>query len=361
MTRIVTVVGARPQFVKAAVVSRLLRNHPRLQEDLVHTGQHYDDRMSEVFFRELEIPPPSVHLGVGSGPHGAQTGRMLEALEATLADLRPALVLVYGDTNSTLAGALASAKLNIPVAHVEAGLRSFARSMPEEINRIVADHLSTILFPPTAAAERRLAEEGLCDRRIERVGDVMYDACLHAAAHGGERHGALAALGVVKGDYILATVHRAENTDRPDRLAAIVAGLAALSGTAPVVFPLHPRTRAALEVAQPPTGSIRFIDPVGYFDMQALEAGARLIVTDSGGVQKEAYWHGVPCVTVRDETEWVELLATGWNRLAPPVGAGAVTEAARTALHSPRGPRPSLYGDGHAGEAIVAALERFLA
>lgn len=360
MTRIATVVGARPQFIKAAVVSRLLRGHPRLAEDLIHTGQHYDDRMSDVFFGELEIPPPRLHLGIGSGPHGAQTGRMLEAVEAALVTLRPALVLVYGDTNSTLAGALAAAKLGIPVAHVEAGLRSFARGMPEEINRIVADHLASLLFPPTEAAERRLREEGLGDRRIERAGDVMYDACLHATAHATGRAGLLGTIGVVKGGYILATIHRAENTDRAERLGAIIGALTELAADLPVVLPLHPRTRAALKGTLPAAPGIRVIDPVGYFDMQVLEAGARLVVTDSGGVQKEAYWHGVPCVTVRDETEWVELLATGWNRLAPPDRAGTIVEAARAALSASPGPRPALYGDGHAGEAVVAAIARFL-
>jgi UDP-GlcNAc3NAcA epimerase len=358
MKRVLTVVGARPQFIKAAVVSRLLRRHPRLAEDLVHTGQHYDDRMSHVFFEELEIPEPRVNLGIGSGPHGAQTGRMLEAIESTLDSLRPALVLVYGDTNSTLAAALAAAKMAIPVAHVEAGLRSFARTMPEEVNRIVADHLAALLFPPTEAAERRLREEGLGDRQIEQAGDVMYDACLHATAHARAGRSVLSDLGVAPGGYLLATVHRAENTDRPHRLAAIVAALAELAHVRPVVWPLHPRTRAALGGTLP--AGVQVIEPVGYFDMQVLEAGAGLIVTDSGGVQKEAYWHRVPCVTLRDETEWVELLATGWNRLAPPEQADTIVAAAEAALAAPAGPSPALYGDGRAGERIVAALDRFL-
>ena len=364
MKRIATIVGARPQFIKAAVVSRALRRRGAPGEDLIHTGQHYDTRMSEVFFAELDIPPPRVNLGIGSGSHAVQTARMLAAIETALLELDPGIVLLYGDTNSTVAGALAAAKLNIPVAHVEAGLRSFARSMPEEINRIVADHVSSLLFPPTAGAEERLIIEGLGDRHVRRVGDVMYDAVIHARGLAASRATDLLPPGLPMDRYILATIHRAENTDSPERLGNILAGLTAVSETCPVILPLHPRTRAAMNElpagVRHRAGGMHLIDPVGYLAMQRLEAGARLIVTDSGGVQKEAYWHGVPCVTLRGETEWTELVEVGWNQLAPPTSAPVVRSAVEGALGRARGPRPDLYGDGTAGERIADELASFL-
>lgn len=360
MTKVLSVVGARPQFVKAAAVSSVLRAAPGFREVLVHTGQHYDDNMSEVFFRELAIPRAEINLGIGSGPHGEQTGRMLGALEGAILAEKPDWVMVYGDTNSTLAGALAAAKLRVPVAHVEAGLRSFNRAMPEETNRVVADHVADLLLAPTAAAVANLEREGLGaagGARILRTGDVMYDATLRFARLAQERSRILAELGLDPGAYLLATVHRAENTDDPARLRAIFEGLAAVSATLPVVLPLHPRTRKMLAGAgfRAPA-ALRLVEPVGYLDMLELERRARLVATDSGGVQKEAYFHRVPCVTLRAETEWVELVAAGWNRLLPPDSAGAVAGGIAAALAQQPPDWQPLYGDGRAAQAIVAAL-----
>jgi UDP-GlcNAc3NAcA epimerase len=354
---VVTVIGARPQFIKAAAVSRRFRERPGVRETLVHTGQHYDDNMSDVFFRELHLPAPRYHLGVGSGSHGAQTGRMLERLEEVLQRERPDFVLIYGDTNSTLAGALAASKLHVPVAHVEAGLRSFNRKMPEEINRVVADHLSRWLFAPTQTAVDNLAREGIAGDKVALVGDVMYDLAISM------RNGAsdVDRWGLKPSNYALATIHRAENTDDPSRLAAIFNGLGAVSQTLPVVLPLHPRTRDAIRKAghRDAEERLRLIDPVGFLDMACLEKHARLIVTDSGGVQKEAFFHRVPCVTLRDETEWVELVELGWNRLVPPTSADAVRDGVLVAIDV-RGqePPPDLYGGGSAAERIVATLTR---
>jgi UDP-N-acetylglucosamine 2-epimerase len=349
--RILTVVGARPQFIKAAAFSRIVRE--RHTEILVHTGQHYDASMSDVFFDELSLPRPDHHLGVGSGSHGVQTAQMLERLEAIMQREAPEVVVIYGDTNSTLAGALAAAKLGIPVAHVEAGLRSYVRDMPEEINRVVADHLSTFLFAPTQNAVENLAREGITSG-VTMTGDIMYDALLQHATVAAEKSQIMRALMLAPGAYVLATIHRAANTDDPRRLAEIFDALALLHE--PVIVPLHPRTRAALmgtdiEVEPP----VRIVDPVGYLDMIALEGSARMVVTDSGGVQKEAYLLGVPCVTLRDETEWIETLAGGWNVLA-----GADTERILAAAKRarPSGDPPPVFGDGHAAEKMVAALEQ---
>lgn len=347
--KIVSIVGARPQFIKAAALSRVLRRQHT--EILVHTGQHYDYEMSGVFFDGLGLPQPDYNLGAGSGTHGAQTAAMLQSIEEILFAERPDRVLVYGDTNSTLAGALAASKVDIPVVHVEAGLRSFNRKMPEEINRVVADHLSDVLFCPSETAARNLAAEGIT-RGVFVVGDVMRDV-LEWARRQAVKEGAavLDRLGVRPG-YLLATVHRSENTDDPKRLSGIVKAFAALGE--PVIFPAHPRVRKALAAANLNLGSnVQVIDPVSYVDMVALAQNARLILTDSGGLQKEAYWLGVPCVTLRDETEWVETVVAGWNTLAG-CDANAIGEAART--FSPRGPRPELYGSGKAAEACVAAL-----
>jgi UDP-GlcNAc3NAcA epimerase len=358
--KILTVVGARPQFIKAAVVSRALRESGHT-EVLVHSGQHYDQMMSDVFFEELGIAAPAHNLGVGSGPHGMQTGRMLESLEKVMTETEPHAVLVYGDTNSTLAGALSAAKLHLPVAHVEAGIRSFNRRMPEEINRVLTDHVSDVLFAPTQSALDNLAAEGIHSDRVVPTGDVMYDAALDAGARARERP-IIQSLGLTPKSFVLATIHRAENTDDIGRMNVIVASLMETARTRPVVWPVHPRTRGVLErhglLSSEVPSNLMLIDPVGFLDMVALEQAACLIITDSGGVQKEAYFHGVPCVTVRDETEWVELLPIGWNRLAPPTAVGVVSSAVSEALSAVPTSRPMLYGDGKTGQAIVKHLER---
>ncbi len=349
---ILTVVGARPQFIKAAVLSRLIRERGELSEFLVHTGQHYDDNMSEIFFRQMRIPEPDANLGVGSGSHGRQTGAMLAALEEVLTARRPERVLVYGDTNSTLAGALAAAKLGIPVAHVEAGLRSFQRAMPEEINRVVADRLSDLLFCPTPTAVDNLSAEGI-RQGVHLVGDVMFDASLYYRRLIDEGGAELRLPPGLPADFYLLTLHRAENTDDPARLRAIVEALNGLDGH-PGVFPVHPRTRkmlAAQGLRLAP--HIRAIEPVGYLEMLALEGRCRFVVTDSGGVQKEAFFFGKPCITLRDQTEWVETVRSGWNTLT-----GADPARIRGAFHSVRAPgeRPAFYGDGDSGSRIFSIL-----
>lgn len=356
--KIVTVVGARPQFVKASVVSAALATRPHLQELLVHTGQHYDDSMSRIFFEELGLPAPDFELMVGSGTHGAQTGRMLEGIEGILLRERPDITLVYGDTNSTIAGALASAKLHIPVAHVEAGLRSFNRQMPEEINRVLTDHIADLLFAPTTAAVGNLEREGLSTRRIHQVGDVMLDVALSFGELAERESHVLERLTLTHGSYVLATVHRAENTDDPVRLSVIMAALVELAADYNVVVPLHPRTLRALEGSDwlHRAGRLRLLEPVGYLDMTMLERHAGLIITDSGGVQKEAFFHRVPCVTLRDETEWIELVELGWNRLAPPTTTEGVLAAVRLALASPFGKEGDPYGSGHTAETIASYL-----
>lgn len=348
----VTVVGARPQFIKAAPVSRALRQ--RHVEVLVHTGQHYDREMSALFFEELAIPRPDYELGVGSGAHGWQTGQMLIRIEDVLVAERPDWVLVYGDTNSTLAGALAAVKLGISTAHVEAGLRSFNRSMPEEHNRVLTDHCADLLLCPTQTAVDLLRAEGVT-RSVHLVGDVMYDAALQFAGVARQRSTILQTLGLTPKSYALATLHRPYNTDDPDRLREVLTALVVLG--MPVVFPMHPRTRSRLEDIGNPqfaTRNLQFVPPVGYLDMLALEQSAALILTDSGGVQKEAYFFAVPCITLRPETEWTETVAAGWNRLAWG-DADAVLAAARRPW--PATAPPPIFGDGHAAERIVALLD----
>ena len=348
--KVLTVVGARPQFIKAAPVSRLLR--AKHDEFLLHTGQHYDDAMSDLFFRQLAIPAPDRNLEVGSGPHGAQTGAMLAGIEAVAVEHRPDLMLVYGDTNSTLAGALAAAKLHVPVAHVEAGLRSYDHRMPEEINRIVADHVSTLLLCPSDAAVRNLAKEGITDG-VRMVGDVMFDAFQQNLERARSASRILTDLGIQPGRYHLLTVHRAENVDLPDRLLGILKGVAAADK--PVIFPAHPRTKAAMRAAAMDIDSnLRIIDPVGYLEMLVLEEGAEAIVTDSGGVQKEAYFAGRPCITLRDSTEWTETILAGWNVL---VGTDPERIADAVRNFRPTTPRPPLFGDGHAAEKVVGAID----
>ena len=351
--RVFTVIGNRPQFVKAAAVSHRLR--AVADEVLVHTGQHYDETLSQVFFEELALPAPEHRLDLGGGSNTAQTARMLAALEPLLAAEAPDVVLVYGDTNSTLAGALAAAQAQIPVAHVEAGMRSFDRTMPEELNRVLTDHASSLLLCSSAAPAERLAAERVIGE-IVVVGDVMVDVAQLLAPRARADLGPVRAAGVEAGEYVLATAHRAGNVDDPDRLGALVELLRSLPG--PVVLPLHPRTRARLEAAELldvlTADGVRAIPPLGYLEFTSLLLHARAVATDSGGVQKEAYLAGVPCVTLRDTTEWTETVDVGWNAL---VGLNAA--AARAALERrPPEPRPPLYGDGRAGERVVEALCR---
>jgi UDP-GlcNAc3NAcA epimerase len=362
LRKVVTILGARPQFIKASVVSHALAASDSLTEVLVHTGQHFDANMSEVFFSELGIEPPAYQLDIHGGLHGAMTARMLSEVERILLVEKPDAVLVYGDTNSTLAGALAAVKLHIPVAHVEAGLRSFNMAMPEEINRIVTDRISSWLFTPTDVAVQNLVQEGVSDDRIIQVGDVMFDAARHYGEQVDADGRILAQLGIKPGEYVLATIHRAENTDKPARLTAVVDGLERVARRLPVIWPMHPRTRAILEKSGrlgKIADGVHVIEPTAYLDMVQLEKFAAVIATDSGGVQKEAFFYQVPCVTVRDETEWVELVDAGWNRLAPPTDGAALAEAISAAAGSAGDPiRP--YGDGDAADKVVEHLRKFI-
>jgi len=365
--RLVTVVGARPQFVKAATVSRAIQdhNHDRgtsgapVHEVLVHTGQHYDANLSDVFFRELQIPAPQYHLEIGSGSHGEQTGEILKRLEKVLVREEPDCVLVYGDTNSTLGGALAAVKLHIPVAHVEAGLRSFNPRMPEETNRKVTDHISTFLFCPTQTAVRNLAQEGIT-KGVHLVGDVMYESLQAYLAIAERTSTVLQGLGLRSKHFVLATVHRAENTEHPARLRSILTALGRIAAELPVVLPLHPRTAKILRQAGDGLPSqadgLLVVEPVSYTDMLMLENHARVVLTDSGGVQKEAYWLGVPCVTLRDESEWVETVQSGWNRIA---GADEerIAAACREFLNGPGLPGPrAIAVEASPSGRIVALL-----
>jgi len=331
-----------------------------MHEVIIHTGQHFDDNMSQVFFEELRIPQPDWNLGIAASSHGARTGRMLEGIERVLLEHHPDIVIVYGDTDSTLAAALAASKLHIPVAHVEAGLRSFNRRMPEELNRVLTDHVSSLLFAPTSTAIENLKQEGITDG-IHLVGDVMYDVALQAAELANDHSTVLDELELQPGDYILATIHRAENTDNDARLEAIFNAFGQIAAELPVVMPLHPRTRAALARAgllESAEDRLRLLAPVGFLDMTMLLRGARLVVTDSGGVQKEAFFHRVPALTLRDETEWIELIELGWNRLAPPHSVASVFEAISSVLDTPAPIEldRAVYGDGHAADAIVRML-----
>jgi len=372
--KVVSVVGARPQFVKAALVSKAL-SLAGLREVLVHTGQHYNSNMSDVFFDELGVPAPDVNLEVGYGSHAAQTAAMLLGDEEVMLSEKQDWVLVYGDTNSTLAGALAAAKLHIPVAHVEAGLRSFNRAMPEELNRIAADHFSSLLLCPSQTAVKNLAAEGVT-KGVHLVGDVMYDAVLYFIGRARECSTVLKKLNLEPKTYSLATVHRAENTDNPLRLRSIMAAFAKIDG--PVVFPIHPRTIKMLlqedknadgppsttdhgsrwvEVQKKLPDNVQVIEAVGYLDMLMLEQHAKMILTDSGGIQKEAYWLDVPCVTLRDETEWVETVEAGWNVLA-----GADTQRIVNAVSMVAAcplPKKQLYRDGGVAGRCVGLLESY--
>lgn len=359
VVRILTVVGARPQFIKAAAFSRAVAEwteggeRPRVVERILHTGQHYDPEMSEVFFGEMGIPAPEVNLEVGSGSHGQTTACMLEGIEAELIANRPDWVLVYGDTNSTLAAALAACKLHIPVAHVEAGLRSFNMRMPEEVNRILTDRVSSLLFCPTHAAVEHLAREGVT-AGVSHTGDIMADCARVFGELARKVSTVLDTHGLEEKGYVLSTVHRAENTDDPERLQGIFQALRKVAETTTVVLPLHPRTRSYLVRLglDDMTRGIELIEPVGFLDMVRLEQGAQLILTDSGGVQKEAYFHRVPCVTLRDETEWVETVEAGWNQI---VGADPEKILAACARAGSGEDIPE-YGDGHAAELMLRTL-----
>lgn len=362
--KLVTILGARPQFIKASVVSAAIARHCTLgtncrssiAELIIHTGQHFDSNMSDVFFDELGIEKPSYQLDIHGGSHGDMTGRMLIEIEKVLLAENPDAVMVYGDTNSTLAGALAAVKLHIPVAHVEAGLRSFNMAMPEEINRILTDRISRWLFTPTIAAIQHLTREGIAADKIIPVGDVMYDVALYFGSRVAATGGLLSQLGLKQKEYILATIHRAENTDNPERLISIVGALSDLAKDIPVVWPLHPRTRNILAANKfNLSRDLKIIDPVGYLDMVQLEKYASLIATDSGGVQKESFFYQVPCVTLRDETEWVELVEAGWNRLAPPVDKKSVLSALRKSIGS-LGKEIKPYGTGDAATMIVKRM-----
>jgi UDP-GlcNAc3NAcA epimerase len=362
--RTVSVVGARPQFVKLAPVARAMAESPRPVTDLiVHTGQHYDDSMSRVFFEELGIPHPAINLGVGSGSQGRQTARMLEAIEGYLLEVQPDAVVVYGDTNSTLAGALAAAKLHIPLAHVEAGLRSFNRRMPEELNRIVTDHLSQRLFAPTQTAMDNLAVEGLGER-AQLTGDVMYDAVLHSARAAAQRSHILQTLRLAPGECGVATLHRAENT-APQELRALLEALnEAATHFARIVFPMHPRTAAVVRDAVADwqaAPQLQIVEPLGYLDMLALVQAARWVLTDSGGLQKEAYFLARPCITLRNETEWLETLEQGANSIAGSDGARLMQllekcDSRGSEPAAAPSPRAGPFGDGRAAQRIVEAL-----
>ena len=343
------VVGARPQFVKAAMVSRSWKNHGK--EYLLHTGQHYSENMSQLFFNELGLSKPDINLEIGSGSHAEQTSGMLLGIDRYIEIVQPDWIIVYGDTNSTLAGALAAAKCEIPLAHVEAGLRSYNRSMPEEINRVISDHLSNSLFCPTDQAVDNLKKEGIT-QGVYQVGDVMADALFVFAEIAKEKSSILKALDLEPKKYALVTVHRGGNVDNKEKLAEIMLGLSKIQST--LVFPMHPRTKKMMtEFGLQTPANLRVIEPVGYLDMLMLEQHADCILTDSGGIQKEAYLLGVRCITLREETEWVETVAAGWNCLT-----GADSTKIITAFDDfhPNNDRPQIYGDGHAADKIIDIL-----
>ena len=353
MISLLTVVGARPQFIKASMLSRAIASTEGVSEVLVHTGQHFDAEMSDVFFAELDLSPPAHNLGIGGGTHGQNTGRMLEAIEGVIQQENPTAVLVYGDTDSTLAAALAAAKLLKPVVHVEAGLRSYNMTMPEEINRRLTDHMSTLLLAPTTRAVDNLLNEGLAATAIHDVGDIMFDVALHFGAIAEQRSTVLKDIGLTRRQYALATLHRQENTDDKSRLERLLNALGECG--CPVVLPLHPRTKRRIgEFGIVVPSTVNLIKPVGYLDMAMLEKHAQFIATDSGGVQKEAFFHGVPCVTLRTETEWVELVETGWNRLVSPT-SDDLSSAFLDLDVGQSGVR--LYGDGNASAKILDVVK----
>lgn len=351
--KLITILGARPQFIKAAILSRHIRETNEITEKIIHTGQHYDTNMSEIFFKELNIPEPDINLGIGGGTHGKNTGRMIEKIETHLIQESPDAVLVYGDTDSTLAGAIATTKLNIPLIHIEAGLRSHNRKMPEEINRILTDHISDYLITPSQNASQNLKKEGITEEKIHQYGDIMYDAVLYYTQLAQEKSTILKRLSLTKEEYLLVTIHRAENVDTIERLKEIIEALNECGKK--VIFPIHPRTKQKIKKAE-----LRFnknvivTEPVGYLDMINLEKNASLIITDSGGVQKEAYYHKTPCLTLRTETEWTELIETGWNRLCE---IEKKTILAQITAATTKGSNTKLYGDGTTAKKILTKLK----
>lgn len=360
--KIVTVVGARPQFIKASAFSRVCAQNSKLEEVIIHTGQHYDLDMSEIFFSELEIKKPQINLSVGSKSHGIQTGEILTGIERNLIEINPDLVLTYGDTNSTLAAALAAVKMHIPIAHIEAGLRSFNRKMPEEINRILTDHISSLLFAPTAAAVINLEREGIFGDKVMLCGDIMFDVSLFFAQKAKEKSRILKQLALKEGQYILATIHREENTEDLTRLRNIFSAFQIFSSKSlPIVLPLHPRTRAILSKQHLDAllEGIQVVHPLGYLDMIQLEKHAALIATDSGGVQKEAFFYKVPCLTLRDQTEWVELVDLGWNQTVDVTNKDFILSALENGIgrfgkdHNP-------YGAGDSANKILDGIGAYL-
>lgn len=356
MTKILTVIGTRPQFIKAAAVSRAIQENGSIREVLLHTGQHYDDVMSDIFFREMHIPKPDYHFSINNSTHATMTAQMLEGIESAIIKEKPDYVLVYGDTNSTLAGALAASKLHVPVAHVEAGLRSFNMDMPEEVNRILTDRISTKLFCPTDTAIHNLEHEGLAtpDKIVVKTGDVMYDAALYYAKQAHDKSTIHESLKLKKGEYLLVTVHRAENTDDKKRLSAIVDAINTLSKRYQVVLPLHPRTKKMLEQYNLPLNCI-VTEPVGYFDMIALIQDCMMVLTDSGGLQKEAYFFHKYCITLRDQTEWVELMKGGCSVIAG-TNKELILESVATMCDKEFHNGSVFYGDGHASQVICNYL-----
>jgi UDP-GlcNAc3NAcA epimerase len=353
--KIATIVGARPQFIKAATVTRALIERGNVDEIIIHTGQHFDERMSDIFFQELNIPKPTHNLDIHGGRHGEMTGRMMIALESVITAEKPDCLLIYGDTNSTLAGALVAAKLNIPIAHVEAGLRSFNRAMPEEVNRIVADRLSELLFCPSETAVTNLANEGM-EQGVFNVGDVMYDAALHFSNADDVRDRLSRDLSIGPKGFFLVTCHRAENTDDPLRLRAILEVLDALAASEKIVMPMHPRTHNCIEKYgfAKLTQKLTLIPPASYAEMMFLASNAKKIITDSGGLQKEAFFFRVPCITIRDETEWVETVTLGWNQIVGADRARLLEAVASPTAGWDETSQP--YGDGQAAHKIAERL-----
>jgi UDP-GlcNAc3NAcA epimerase len=358
MLKVFTVLGARPQFIKASAVSKAIRTTNSLYEKLIHTGQHFDPLMSEVFFSELDLQVPDFFLGVSGGGHGEMTGQMLIELERLMIKERPDIVMVYGDTNSTLAGALAASKLHIPVVHIEAGLRSFNKSMPEEQNRILTDHLSDLLFTPNQIAVNNLASEGIVGNKVINVGDVMLDVANFSKERSGDFHLTLSKYGLIPKEYVLCTLHRAENVDSPSVLKKLVTSMENIAKSIRVILPIHPRTKLRMSQFGLEFKEVMTIPPLGYFDMGLMLLNAALVATDSGGVQKEAFFYEIPCVTLRSETEWSELVDNGWNIIVCPKSASVDEIVDRTISRiGVLGRKVSLYGDGFSSRKIVDVLQ----